>query len=468
MTAIVKKLLWKEVQELKWETLAAMVAVLVLPVSLAFRDVNAALLAVLPDLWLYVVLIAVFFGMRAAAGERTGRVGSFLAALPVSHRLLGAIRLVAMCLASMVPLVALLIVAIVLNAWADDWQRASLIMLATIFLLAQVGTVVGLAIAARAGLGQPTEIRAAFVGFAAILAVGILGFIPMLAILEPVQGRFNTVAEIVLWVGGIVLYLLMILLAAVSGFIRRYSLALGISAETSSNRWKAYWWQPDFLSAPLSALVGKAVREMGWLGLGVIVVSLALSCVAGCLGITGTNQRLSALDSLTSALPLILLMSGFILALLVGVGAVIGDVEPGVNTFWRSRPISPPAWYWTKYGVGLATIFFAVEIPALFFMRGSTGTVAGHRGVLFWLLLWSVTFTFALTATCLVRKPGYAAILAFGAVNMLYALVEGTFALMAGEQRPSPMEIIVPVFVVAFFVSTVVGWWAAVNDVAVT
>ena len=470
MTAIVKQLLWKEFQELKWGTLAATVIILVLPVSLAFRDVNAALLGVLPDLWLYSILVAVFLGMRAAAGERTGRAASFLAALPVSHRLLGTIRLGSMCLASMAPLGALFIVALLLNARADENSRTSLLVLAAMFLLAQVGTILCLAIASRAGLGQPTEIRAAFAGFVAILVTSVLGLTPVLVIAELIQRQLGAELEMLYWIGGIFLIGAILLISSVSVFIARYSLALGMHVESGFKRWWAFNWKPSVLSPPLSALVGKAVREMGLLGLGVIVVSLFLSCVAGALGITGTNQRLSVVDSLTRALPYILLMSGFVLALLVGVGAVIGDVEQGVNTFWRSRPISPRAWYWTKYGVGLATMFLAVEIPSLLYVGSNTGHLAGNRGLFLWLLMWNVTFTFALTATCLVRKPGYAAILAFGAVHLLYALVDGTFDLLTpgGQGPPAPLAIIVPVFVAAFVISTVVGEWAAVNDVSAT
>jgi hypothetical protein len=232
--------------------------------------------------------------------------------------------------------------------------------------------------------------------------------------------------------------------------------------------WRTIFWQPQPFSDPISTLIGKAIREMAWLGIGVLTISMLLSFIAGLLQLTAGSRRLSLLDSTTRTLPSLLLAGGFLLAILVGVGAVIGDVQSGVNTFWRSRPISPRAWYWTKYGVGLATMFLAVEIPAVFFMGSSTGTIAGNRGILYWLLLWSVTFTFALTATCLVRKPGYAAILAFGGMNLFYAIVEGTSHMLGlGEPNAAPLVLVVPAFVSAFIVSTVVGWWAAEKDVVV-
>jgi len=147
---------------------------------------------------------------------------------------------------------------------------------------------------------------------------------------------------------------------------------------------------------------------------------------------------------------------------------VVGDVQPGVNAFWRSRPILPGMWYWTKYAVGLATMLLAVGIPALYFVGPYADYFTTERDIFWWLLLWNVTFSFALTATCLVRQPGYAAILAIGAVSVLYAVIESAFGSFMPGERIAPMGILVPVFVVAFFVSTMVGWWAAVKDVAVT
>ncbi|HEY2412415.1 MAG TPA: hypothetical protein VGI40_09245 [Pirellulaceae bacterium] len=473
MNAIVKKLLWKEFQELKWETAASAAIVLTLPVCLAFRDANLALMTIMPNIWLYPILAGVFFGARAAAGERTGRTASFVAALPVSHRLLGMVRLAATFLASMLPLAMLWVLAMFLNSLVDENSRMQSPWLSGIFLLALLATISCISVAARAGLGQSTEIRAGLIGFAAVLGALMVGGLWLFVVLLMLQSHYDQPPP---WAEAAMLGCSLIAgipatIFVAAWFINGYSRALGILDTPSLKGWTFPDWRLRIFSAPLSALVGKAVREMGLMGLEVLGVSLLLSIVAGMLGITNSivaGRATTVVELAMGALPVILAAGGFVLALLVGVGAVIGDVQPGVNTFWRSRPISPRAWYWTNYGVGLVTMVLAVEIPAL--LVGLTGgQVGGNHGVLIWLLMWNLAFTFALTATCLLRKPGAAALLAFAAVHILYSLAAAAFDIVTpGEQGAAPPEIIAPVFAVAFFGSTAIGSWAAVNDVAVT
>ena len=44
---------------------------------------------------------------------------------------------------------------------------------------------------------------------------------------------------------------------------------------------------------------------------------------------------------------------GFLFATLIGVGVFLRDLEPGLNTFWRSRPIPTSHWFWTKIPFGV-------------------------------------------------------------------------------------------------------------------
>ena len=56
---------------------------------------------------------------------------------------------------------------------------------------------------------------------------------------------------------------------------------------------------------------------------------------------------------------------GAIMALVIGIGIFLRDLEPALNTFWRSRPISPGGWYWTKFASGLTVVGFAFQLPML-------------------------------------------------------------------------------------------------------
>ncbi|HMC10789.1 MAG TPA: hypothetical protein VKH44_05845, partial [Pirellulaceae bacterium] len=191
-----------------------------------------------------------------------------------------------------------------------------------------------------------------------------------------------------------------------------------------------------------------------------------LSLAAAALGLTGTGADPTSVTELVAKpLSLFLWAGGFVLAILIGVGAVIGDLQPGVNTFWRSRPISPRSWYWTKYGIGLATLLLAIEVPFLL-IPGAYDL--SNTSVLWWPLIWNVTFSFALTATCLIRQPAHAAILAVGAAGILYSVIEAAFGSFTPGEKQAPLAILVPVFLVAFTISTFLGYWAAEHDVAIS
>ena len=111
MFSILKNLGWKEFHELKSDAFAATAVTLSIPLCYVIRDVNAAYFGVYTAFSGYPLLAGVFFGMRAAAGERASRTASFIAALPIPYRLLGVARLTAALLAACVPVVALLLLA---------------------------------------------------------------------------------------------------------------------------------------------------------------------------------------------------------------------------------------------------------------------------------------------------------------------------------------------------------------------
>src|SRR3954447_19719248 len=176
MLRIIRRLIWKEFQEQKWACLAVTAVALAIPLTYVFRDVSLALGGVQMDLAMYPIAAGLFFGTRAAAGERTNRSASFVAALPVSHRLLGMMRLSGAIIASMAPLFVLLAFACFLNPRTDEIVRITWIQLFAVFGMSALATMLCLAIAAAAGSGQASEIRAGLVGFAAILLTWFAGY----------------------------------------------------------------------------------------------------------------------------------------------------------------------------------------------------------------------------------------------------------------------------------------------------
>src|SRR3954470_9668733 len=130
MISILKNLAWKELHEQSSATLAATAVTLSIPLCYVFRDVNAAYFGVHTGFWGYPLFAGIFFGMRAAVGERASRTASFIAALPVSYRLLGAARLGASLVAAAVPVVVLLLLGTVLQPRVDDFTESRAMALA--------------------------------------------------------------------------------------------------------------------------------------------------------------------------------------------------------------------------------------------------------------------------------------------------------------------------------------------------
>jgi hypothetical protein len=464
MISILKNLAWKELHEQSSAAIAATAVTLSIPLCYVFRDVNAAYFGVHTAFVGYPIFAGIFFGMRAAAGERASRTASFIAALPVSYRMLGTARLGASLVAAAVPVVVLLLLGTVLQPRVDDFTESRAMALAAIFGWSVFGTSCCVTIASVAGLGQATEVRAGAMGLAGVLIAVVLGWFVLTLVMTWLDQLGMWPSKALEWsaISALILSIAIIVLFLVS-FPLNYYRALGPSAERTGRPWAITSW-PTPIPAPIAALAWKGFREIGFLGLQVFVIAIVTSAVLGAVGMTRDAQ--TNLELLANALPPVLWAGGFALAILIGVGAVIGDLQGGVNTFWRSRPIPPQSWYWTKYLIGLATILIAIEIP-FFIIPGSRALEEGGS-VLWWPLVWNVTFSFALTATCLVRQPAQAGILAIGAVAILYAAIQAPFDGFTPGERGAPLAVLAPVFLIAFIASTFLGSWAAEHDMAIS
>src|SRR6266576_3822247 len=100
-------LVWKYLHEQKWAAASAAAIALFFPVSLLTRDSADVWFAVIAALVYYPLIGGIFFGMRAAAGERAHRTAAFASALPATPLVLGAAKLAAAMVAALVPTLAL-------------------------------------------------------------------------------------------------------------------------------------------------------------------------------------------------------------------------------------------------------------------------------------------------------------------------------------------------------------------------
>jgi hypothetical protein len=233
----------------------------------------------------------------------------------------------------------------------------------------------------------------------------------------------------------------------------------------------------DWLSPPrpsvTAAIVWKQFRESG---------PLVLAGLAGVVGITlgifgsdpsGYLSRRGQFIEMTAAVGEFI---GFAITLIVGVGVCYYDVSPQQNTFWRSRPINPDTWYWSKFVTGLVILVVALDVPLLVvifsihpnpnqFMTANSGTTTLAAQI--------AVFAAAVATTSIVRQAFYAAILSiplmyFGVVVVWIGLkLAGAVGWITGP----PIRMIdltdsqfVSGFLLTFFVCTVLGWLAVRYD----
>ncbi len=112
----------------------------------------------------------------------------------------------------------------------------------------------------------------------------------------------------------------------------------------------------------------------------------------------------------------------------VGASLFSAELEPGLGTFWRSRPISPARWFWIKFYLGLAAVLVVVD--------GSTSILCwwapreGMTGGMSWAflacmpILHGLIYALAVYGTCRLRRPVLGGIMAVGIFLILSILLD--------------------------------------------
>lgn len=109
---------------------------------------------------------------------------------------------------------------------------------------------------------------------------------------------------------------------------------------------------------------------------------------------------------------------GTVMALVLGVGGHVADLEARVWQFWRSRPIRPAGWFWIKYFTGAAVLVIAFDgaLAAIDLIAGGPAFLL-HDGFC-WVgpLLHLFAYSTAVWMVCLLRQPIYAGVLSLAVV----------------------------------------------------
>jgi ABC-type transport system involved in multi-copper enzyme maturation permease subunit len=153
---------------------------------------------------------------------------------------------------------------------------------------------------------------------------------------------------------------------------------------------------------------------------------------------------------------------GFFIVIVAGIGVLLDDLKPGLHTFWRSRPINPDLWFWTKFLTGLTITAIALGIPLLLALGIMLPYREYHREVIFTIpAVYLSIYCFAVVAMALVRQPIYAAIFAIG----LIAFCSFTIERLLPRSFEFQAEAVCVMATVLSFLATLTAWLAVRYDI---
>jgi ABC-type transport system involved in multi-copper enzyme maturation permease subunit len=522
MRSIWYSLAWKEWHEHKWK-LAALTAVLCGVNLLLLREPVQDTLGVC--FWTTAVVtmpLALFLGVGAAAGERSQRTAEFLAALPVPSWRVALVKLLAG--------LSVLSIAIAATYFATYWWTSSLESSPTMtdmvrqawpifprpyrsgnwFVTSALATMmVAVSIflwTAATGLHRSDEISSG--ARASLIMMAWWGGMLLLAMQldkEWFEGPAKKLIDAIVLASpaGVLVSLSSQTPPAwlTSALPRQFGLAvhLGIAAwfvyayarvndgwpRRKASRFdveELIGWLGPPRKSPVAVIAWKQIREstpvvLVGVGAALLIATLFFASEWSRLSVSSRQRSLVA-DFAEVCGSLIAVFSIFI-ALVVGVGAALVDLSPPLNNFWRSRPINPDVWFWTKFIVGFLVLVITLLVPVL-----ALAGIARHYGsthlwrafesldALIFIGVCASLYVSAMAMTCLVRQPIYGAIL-----GIAVPFIAPTLALLGlvvvdkyvwpdiGLKFEPHMNVAMPVTVaVGVSAALVVGWLAVRND----
>ncbi|HZL35287.1 MAG TPA: ABC transporter permease [Tepidisphaeraceae bacterium] len=156
-----------------------------------------------------------------------------------------------------------------------------------------------------------------------------------------------------------------------------------------------------------------------------LFLAIALFVFLGLPLIGAVENQIARHQFLLSASLWVFLLGG-VLAVFVGVGTVMRDMNGRLEEFWRSRPVSVTRWLIIKYFVGLAVVFVSLAIP-LIVEIAVNGKGAGFgtdpRLILAWSpFFWAAVYSLSFAVACLVRRGAHATMVSIAALLLIYFL----------------------------------------------
>ena len=440
MQTIWRSLVWREWHEHKWKLASLAAIMLSMQAAAIWGDPQFVTLAAPISAFFVVAPLAIFVAMGAAAGERTAGTLAFARSLPANRSLWAASKLTA---GAATLLASIVLASLLPLAWLGmlQWKGSeihespfkgvgpfeSLVFSA---MLAAGMAASCFAWVAALGANKASEIRAGLSG-AALLLIALLfkvldakyrhmpdpgfgiqllsslneiGPLGLTLLLEPPASAWRVVAlQLATW-------------ASLTGWtLHRYGRTEDLAASSPGagrafgggySGSKRTFIRPACRTM-LGALVWKQTREA------------APFCLTAALLVAGFGGWVRMMnlseEEFEELLAVIAIWAAMLTGLLIGIGTFIGELQERVLDFWRSRPIRPALWFWTKYFTGLAAAALLLAIPI-----GASGQYGCNLALVFlpWL---AIVYSLAVCLTSLVRHSFYAGVLSFTLALFLFA-----------------------------------------------
>ena len=433
-------------------------------------------------------LAAVLLAMSTATGEYTRRTLKFSAALPVSLSKVAWARLFGAWGCQVVPIVcgAVLITLLLASGLVEQAglrsetvrlpDRPSLSRLEAIGLLwttAAIAIVAAMHLTALLSLLETRCRNEGTVGFLGAIVVlfsmvlvtirstldslglyflsdWIGGVLPLsLAInwgYEELDGSTYTDLELAPLVFGPVVVSLLVTMALAAWFTRRYGCRLDASAQPR-RRWLPRIAMPALVShfrfrwpVRMAALTWLNARQ----SVPLCLTGFAIAVLIALIGICESQGRGTVTARLAGELPSTTWFVGILWSAVVAVGIFSSELKPSLEHFWRSRPISPGTWFWTKITVGLVAVVGSLDvIPVLLAWNSPYEPMTPDRRVGFMSflacmpLIHALVYAVAVAAICRLRRPIPAAMIAL----LLFFVLDEFMKSIPGQTKLSTYDV---------------------------
>lgn len=515
MSGVWRSLLWKEWREQR-SSIAILTAFFVLIPTLFSLRTPTNYFGVYSMTLFVIPIMCLFVAMGIAAREQSSETIGFLQALPVSPRKPAVSKLLWAIVAVTTPVLVSLGVAWLVQAGlgsaaleAIDWDariygtegRYWFMAKGVMPPLAAISLLLWLS---AAGVNLSDEVRAGAIGLLVVVSCwGAIGFIAYaLSTLKVDSAEEIVKVALAAAPGGIVAldlgmppvggmwkapnyYRLLAFVMIVSHiglaatYIGRFGRVLAGQPQNVAATvvpLAASWLAPPRRS-PFAAIAWKQFRESAPLAV------MGAACIAlATLVVYFTTKREAAGGMTTNQLlfmaAVVWLIVGMMVAVVAGVGVFLDDLSPGLNGFWRSRPVKIGQWFIVKYLVGLLVTIVTIAVPligvALYVwmtpderlvinVRDNVDarniTLLGGAGQI-------VVYTYAVAAIVLLRRPIHAAFTAIAATLLTWvssALIAEIFFTSANSEEVVAFTL-VGCSTLATFATLVVAWLAMKND----